>query len=424
MKRSDLPNLVALATIQVANALMPLFVFPYTLSVVGAGPYAQLALTEAIMFAVLALVLYSFEVDGVARVVSLDWRREPEVLSEVFTTVLFARLLIFVACVGLALLAQTVVEPLTGKMILIWLMVPLSYVLQSTWLFQAIERNIVIAALTVGSRLTAAIFLIVWVSEPEDVWLVPAILGLCSLASAIASLVYAHVALGVYIRRITINELKKYLRHGWPVFVGNMAVILYRDFNVVILGATQNNAEMVAAYSIAEKLIKALQATMRPLNQIYFPKTLRELGCGRNADASSFCTVLAHTYPQWMALTAVILMAGAVYIVGREHSEVIHLEAAHWKTVALLMPMLLAPYFGIANFMFGTAGLNQLGKRTYFYRAILATGVVSVIACGLLSAVIGAMGAAISFVLAEFMLFVAITYAYNLPLLFVKRSCD
>lgn len=422
MKRSDLPNLAALAAIQVANALMPLFVFPYTLSVVGAEPYAQLALTEAVMFAVLALVLYSFEVDGVARVASLDWRREPEVLSEVFNTVLFARLLIFGVCVGLALLAQTFVDPMTGKLILVWMTVPLSYALQSTWLFQAIERNIVLAALTVTSRLCAAACLVAWVSDPTDVLLVPAIIGLCNLASAIASLIYAHVAVGVQIRRTKLIVLLKHLQHGWPVFVGNMAVILYRDFNVVILGAMQNNAKAVAAYSIAEKLIKALQATMRPLNQIYFPKTLRELGGGKCADSSSFRTVLSYTYPQWLALTGVILVAGAVYLVGSDKFEVLGSVNEQCSIVVLLFPMLLGPYFGIANFMFGTAGLNQLGERTYLYRAIVATGVVNVIVCVLLSASIGALGAAFSFVLAEFLLFIAITFGYNLPLTLRKGS--
>jgi O-antigen/teichoic acid export membrane protein len=420
MKRSDLPNLAALATIQVANGLMPLFVFPYTLGVVGAGPYSQLALTEAIMFAVLALVLYSFEVDGVARVVSLDWRREHEVLSEVFNAVLSTRLLILSVCVGLSLLAQIFVDPLTGKMILLWLMVPLSYVLQSTWLFQAIEKNIVVAVLTVASRLSSVMFIIVFVSEPSDVLIVPAIIGLCNLFAAIATLIYAHLVLGINLRWTTKIELLKHLHHGWPVFVGNMAVILYRDFNVVILSAMQNNATMIAAYSIAEKLIKALQATMRPLNQIFFPKTLRELGSNRCADVSSFRTILSYTYPQWLALTAVISLACVIYYLGRDKFEVLSSVSEHWQTVLLLFTMLLTPYFGIANFMFGTAGLNQLGGRTYLYRAIVATGLVSIIVCALLSYHFGALGAALSFVFAELLLFIAIICAYKLHFLFVK----
>ncbi len=65
--RPGLHNLAALTVIQGSNALIPLLIVPFAIATVGAGAYAQVAITEAISALVLAAVLYSFDVDGVAR---------------------------------------------------------------------------------------------------------------------------------------------------------------------------------------------------------------------------------------------------------------------------------------------------------------------------------------------------------------------
>ena len=58
---------------------------------------------------------------------------------------------------------------------------------------------------------------------------------------------------------------------------------------------------------------------MRPLNQIYFPKTLR-LGMVGVQTGSAFATY-SILYPQFIALTAVIVVAGLAFLAGRGHLE-------------------------------------------------------------------------------------------------------
>jgi O-antigen/teichoic acid export membrane protein len=413
MKRHVIANLAALTAIQVSNALMPLLVFPYALSVVGAGAYARLAMTEAVMIAALTFVLYSFEVDGVARVVLLDWHREREKVSRIFSSVLWTRLAIFGACTTAAVLARPFVDTTTADLLLFWLAVPLSYAIQANWLFQSVERNVVVAAATVASRVAAAALVFVYVKSSSDVWRIPAILGACYLVAALASFAYAWTSLGIRVHRTPAGEIRASLRHGWHVFVGSLAVILYRDFNVVILGAVHGNAGAVAAYSIAEKLVKGLQATMRPLNQIYFPRTLRVLGVARRADRKSFGEVLAFVYPQVIALSFVIVAATSVFLLQQARLEASGRFPALSDVAPLVFVMVPSAYFGLANFMLGTAGLNHLGERRYLYRAILTVGAISAGACVLLSTTFGAAGTAACFTLAELMLLIAIVRRYS-----------
>ena len=76
--------------------------------------------------------------------------------------------------------------------------------------------------------------------------------------------------------------------------------------------------------------------------------------------------------------------------------------------------MNLAVFFGISNFMFGSAGLNFLSERKYFFKSIFLVGMLSVIITLSLTFFIGVFGAAISFVLSEVMLLILIIKKYNI----------
>ena len=54
---------------------------------------------------------------------------------------------------------------------------------------------------------------------------------------------------------------------------------------------------------------------------------------------------------------------------------------ARFEVALVVSVMVVAVVFGIANFMFGTAGLNQLGERTDYFRSILAVGLLNRAMC-------------------------------------------
>src|SRR6188768_1213640 len=68
--RRNAGNLIALTAIQAANALVPVLVFPFALVQLGSEAFTSLAVAEALSVIVLTAVLYSFEVEGVGRVIA------------------------------------------------------------------------------------------------------------------------------------------------------------------------------------------------------------------------------------------------------------------------------------------------------------------------------------------------------------------
>lgn len=412
-RKRDAINLVALTAIQVSNAALPLFVFPFTLKVVGAGMYAKVALAEAIALLGVPLVLFSFDVDGVSRIVGLDVRAEIDRISRVFSGVLYVRLVLYAVCLVAAAALWPFLDPIVARLLLAWLLVPLSHVVQSFWLFQGLERNAPVAAFTVVSRLLGAVLVTVLVRTPADVYRMPLIVGAVYVGSAVLSLGYAVGVLRIRLHRVPVAELAALVRGGKEIFLGNLSVILYRDANVLLLGAVAAGDKAIAAYSIAEKLIKGLQASMRPLNQLFFPKALRALRAHREADGSALKTMLKMTVPQWAALAVVTVGLFVGYGLLQGRVPVVR-DFPNRELVARYMAVMVASvFFGIGNFMLGTAGLNYLEEKTYYFRVILAVGIANAILCSALSAWLGGIGAALSFGLAESLLFCAILARYR-----------
>lgn len=412
MNQSNRVNLLSLAAIQIANALTPLLLFPYVLTIVGSDAYSKLAMTEAIAIAALTFVLYSFEVDGIARLVKLDWHKERHKVMSLFSAVTYIRLLIFSIFVLFVLVVRLFVEPIIADLLLLWLALPLSYAIQPSWLFQAIENNKMLAIFTVVSRLLSGLFVILLVKKPEDVILVPAFIGSFYLSSALASLAYARWWLHINFVKLPLHELFEIARQGKKIFIGNLSVVLYRDLNVVILGLAHGSDAAIAAYSIAEKLMKGLQATMRPLNQIYFPKTLKQLGSNRSADKSSLKDIMKNVYPQFQALAVIVFLMLIAYFYAIEFSQYKNDLPEHKQIFILSLLMLPAIFFGITNAMLGIAGLNFLGNRTYMYKSLLSMGGVNLILCYLLSLQFGEFGTAISLSIVEGLLLAAILKKY------------
>lgn len=410
--KRDALNLVSLACIQVSNSVLPLLVFPLVLKVVGANLYAKVALAEAIALLVVPFVLYSFEVDGVARIVGLDPVADIDRVSRVFSAVLYVRLAIFVLCLGGTLLLSPWLDHDVFRLLLWWMLIPLSHIAQSFWLFQGLERNAPVAAFTLVSRLLCVGVIIAAIRSPGDVDLVPAIIGVLYLAGALASLTYAFAVLGIRLRRVPLAELRKQVYSGKEIFFGNASVILYRDMNVLMLGVVGAGDKAIAAYSIAEKLVKSLQASMRPLNQLFFPKALRSLRAHSAADLAALKTMLRMTLPQWGALALLLATLLAAYHLMLDRVPSVRDFPNRAHVAALVAVMAASVFFGIANFMLGTAGLNYLQEKAYYFKAILAVGIVNVMLCLALSARFGGAGASAAFVVAETLLFVLVAGRY------------
>lgn len=412
-RRPGLHNLAALTVIQGSNALVPLAVVPFVLVMVGAEAYAPVAIAEAISVLVVAAVLYSFDLEGVARLVQLGPEPERAAIGAVLTDVFTARLIVLAV---LAPLSLAIFDLAYGKgtlLLALWLLVPLGHVFHPYFLYQALERNIPAATVTVLARVATLVIVFGFVRGPQDAYLLPLAVGLPFAIGGLVSLAYVLAVLRIPLTAFSPARTGQALWKGKEIFAGNLSVALYRDSNVVILGAIGAPAGAISAYSLAEKLVKMVQAVSRPLNQLYLPKVLRALTGSLKPDRAAARRIARYTMPQLAVNAGLIVFFAAILLAVAPYAE--RIEAIHDISGGAVLAAIMAPatLFGVANYMFGTAGLNALHHQRYFFAVILATGLSSVALCAALAAFLGATGAAIAFVAAEAILCALVLLRYR-----------
>lgn len=411
--KKNIINLISLSVIQVANAITPLVIFPYALATVGTDAYAALATTEAATIAISAFVLYSFEIDGPARIARLNKSFNSETVSDIFSQIFYSRLAIFLMVLIIAVpVVWMVFDERIAGLFTLWLGVPLSFVLQSNWLYQAIERNTAQAAIVLISRFASFVIVVAYATDNEKVMLIPATISVCYIFGGVASIIYLKKVMQVKFKTVKFNQICSQLVEGRHIFLGNFSVALYREFNVLILGAVGVGTSAIANYSLAEKLIKGVQAVMRPLNQLFFPKALRLLTEQSIPNTRSLNILWKLLYPQLLALIflSVTISLNWLLII----PDAIKLEKIpdHHNVEVLFILMIPAVFFGVANYMLGLTGLNFMKHQKYMMKSIVATGLISIAVCSVMSVKYGALGAGAGFVMAEAILFLFVLRKY------------
>lgn len=408
-------NILSLAAVQGANAVLPLVIYPITLARVGVDHYGLLVQAEALSLFLLTLVLYSFEVTSVAAVVSLDAERDRAELSALLSRVLTARLILFCLGAPLVCLTALAINPALLPFVAAWCLVPLSFAVSPNWLFQGLQDNKALAVSNVASRGLAMVLVLIIVREADQVILVPVVIGGCYLVGALASLMAGMYKHRLQLRAPRANALVNMFKAGRHVFLGNLSTIVYKDINTLLLGFFGASSGAIAAYSMAEKLAKALQAAIRPLNQHYFPTAIKQATTNK-PRRTVLADMLRLSAKQQAVLLTMIAAAAIVYALFGERVLATIGGQAFIPAVGLFFVMSIATLLGVTNFMLGTAGLNAMGETRYVLLVLVGTGFASLLAGSVMIVLWADAGAAISFVLGEAILLVLLLVGY------LKRS--
>lgn len=396
---------------QGANAALPLVLFPFLLGIVGEHNYSKLVITEALQVYLLAAVLYSFEIDGVGGVANLDIRKDAARIGEMLAGIVVARSVLFLIFAPLMWSIAWFIDPELILPALGWSLVPLSYAIQPNWLFQGLRKNEVAAVVTIVTRCLVVLITILVVHNSSRYVLVPVIIGSVYLLGALLALAYAFLSLKIDFSWPRASYLYEIIVNGWYIFLGNLGVVVYRESNVLILAAIGASSPVIATYSLAEKLVKALQAVIRPLNQHFMPHAMK-LAQEKESRTTIMIGLLKLTAPQILALFAVVLSTYLVYPWAHSHIGFISRIRNLDEVVAVIGVMCIGAFFGVANFMLGSAGLNAMGERKFFFFSIIVAGLVGATTCAFAGAYWGVYGAASAFVLSEATLQVLILSKY------------
>jgi PST family polysaccharide transporter len=407
----NLLNLLSLTSIQASNAILPLLVFPYALKILGTESYSLIIISEAMMFIIYAFVVYSFEIKGVSEIIKSRDENNSEILSLIFNKVIIIRLLLLCFFCIILFLYYIFARSELSIVLLLWMLFPLSYIFQSSYFFQALEQNFYPAIFIVLSRILCIILIFNFIYNANDAYLIPLIIGMSYLIGSILSFIFAIYKFRLHFLIPSKKEIIKAFYEGKEIFLGNISVLLFKDSNILIMGLLVDDNNIISIYSMAEKFIKSLQAGIRPLNQFFFPKTIKALKNFTTPNKRSFLIVSKYTAIQLVTLLLLVLV---ILFLGYNKDFIPFLsDYPNFNAIFFIFILMLpSVFFGISNFMYGTTGLNHLNEEKYYAKSIFTTGIIGIVLTFMLIYFWKDNGAAISFVVSELILFLFISIKY------------
>ncbi|MGN0778002.1 MAG: oligosaccharide flippase family protein [Aristaeellaceae bacterium] len=376
---------------RVFSVLLPLVTAPYlsrTVGQEGVGLY-DYAWSISYMFCLVGMLgLENYGTRAIARA-----RESREELNRVFSEIWRMQLLV----AGVTLLAYLgYVAFIAGEEQLIALhltMMSVSCLVNVDWCLMGLDQFKPIALRNTAVKLLAAGAVFLFVHGPEDLWIYAFAWSLATLLGCVSC--WASLRGRVQPVKVPFRACLKHLAPCALLSISVVAVSVYRQMDKVMVGALAGMAEN-GLYANAEKIIYCLSGFISAIGTVMLPKVSNLLRRGELARVKQHIALSME-----LMLCMVSALAFGVAAVAEGFAPLFFGEA-FTASGPLMMPLaftLMA--IGFAN-VIRTQWVLPNGRDKVFIISVSVGAVINLVANSLLIPRIGAMGAVVGTLLAEF----------------------
>ena len=275
-----------------------------------------------------------------------------------------------------------------------------------SWLFQGLEefdktviRNMIV-------KLLCLVLIFTVVKQADDLWKYFIIYVGADLLGNMSLWLY----MPKYLEKINIKslELKKHIKPALALFLPQIAIQIYTVLDKTMIGAITNDMAEVGFYEQAQKVVRAMILIVSALGTVMSSRIASEYSKG-NKEEINKCLKQSFNFAWFLGIPMMFgLIAVAKKFVpwyyGEGFEPVIEILIA-------TSPIILS--IGLNN-VTGIQYLIQTGEEKIFTKSVVIGAILNIIFNFILIKVIGAVGAAISSVIAETaILMVQVKYIKN-----------
>ena len=263
-------NFMWLSLLQVAGYVFPLITMPYLAKVIGVEGFGKIAFASAIMVWMQTIVDWGFNLTATRDVAQN--RENPQIVSEIFSNVLWARcLLMFVSFVVLLILIFAIPQFKENSDVILvsFLMVP-GHILFPDWFFQAVERMKYTTIFNVLMKLVFTLAVFIFIKEKDDYILQPLFTSLGFVLSGTISLYIIIKRWNVSLYKPSWNNIKNTIKSTADVFINHLAPNLYNSLSIVLLGFFGGGVAN-GIYDGGNKFFNILCNLLNALTRAFYP---------------------------------------------------------------------------------------------------------------------------------------------------------
>lgn len=384
-------NAAVLYVLQGAGYVLPLLVLPYLARVLRPDGWGLLVFAQSLAAWLTLVVEYGFNLSATRDIARQ--RGESNGTGTIVAGVQGAKSALSVLVVVIAAIVGMLVptfraHPDYGAWAAV---IAVVYGFSPIWYFQGTERLRGPVLLDVLGRVASAAGVFLWVREPADGWIVLALQGMAGAVSTVGATVWMYRE--VPLRRPSWRGALNTLREARGLFLFRGASGVYTLANSFILGLL-STTQAVAFFGGAEKLMRAVISLLDPISQALYPRMSHLAANDRERAARVVRGSLVLLSGLGLFLAGAVAVAAPLLVrvlLGPGYEPVVPVL----RVLAVMLPVVAV------GTVLGIQWALPLGRDRMFYRLVIGAGVLNLAAAAWLAPRYGAMGMAVSVVLAQ-----------------------
>lgn len=395
-----LENMISLTGLQFASYILPLITLPYLTLVLGPEKFG---LTQ---YAISLITYFQFFTDygfnlSATRELAIC-RDDNQKISQIFSSVMFIKLCLCILSFIILLLIVMFIPKFNEDSyvyILTFGMV-IGYMLFPTWLFQGLEYMRYTSILNIIGKIVFTVLIFIFIHDTTDYMLVPLINSLGYILVGILGIYIALTKFNIKITIPSIRDIKYHLREGWYVFISTIAINMYTTTNTFLLGLLTNNT-LVGYYSIAEKIILAVNGLLNPISQALYPFISRTVKTDDKTRSIEFIRKITKI----MTLVGIVLSAG-LFIFAKPLILLLFGQS-YVNSVIILQIISIVPLAVSLSTVFGVETMLTFNYKKAFTSIVMIGGIIDIVLGIILITLMKEIGIAISFATTEIFITIA-----------------
>ena len=264
-------NTLMLYILTFSNYFLGLIVAPYETRVLGAEVYGLLGAATAVMVYFQLVIDFGFLLSGTQEVAL--HREDIHHLSRIFTSITIGKLLL-TAVSALALAGICLLVPAwqsrMGFYGLCFVYTALNSLIPD-YLYRGLEKMSAITVRTVCIKVFFTVGILLFVKNPDDVWMIPVLTGIGNGAAMVYSFYDVNRRFGIRFCAVGWRDVAQCMKKSSVFFYSRIATTAYSAMNTVILDVISGSGATTAFYTSADKLITTGKSALSPISDSLYP---------------------------------------------------------------------------------------------------------------------------------------------------------
>ena len=386
-------NFSSLSILQISQYLFPLITFPYLVRVLGPDGYGLVAFATAFVGYFTIFTDYGFNLSA-TRKISIN-RQNADKVSEIFSSVLTVKLLLFV-------LSGLLIIPIIygfgkfskdSEIYLISFITVLGTTLFPVWFFQGVERMNFITTISIVIKIVWVISVFVFVHSYDDIIILVSLNSASSLLTGIVGIIAIKFSFEIKMVFPNYSQIKNQFVDGWHYFLSQASISLYTISNIFILGIFAGDT-VVGYFAAADRIRSAVQNISGTAGRTIFPHLSSEFVRSKSA-AYRFINRYIKTMGSITLLFCILLFLFAEEII------LIVLGDNYIRSIIILKIISFLPFIIFLSNVSGVQTMLNLGYKKEFANILIFAGIFNIILSFILVPYYFGIGTSISVVLTE-----------------------